>query len=574
MGWVLSCEMGQTSRCRSRSAEEKATLSHASRGECEADLAQSETPCTWRSPLYGTWEVSFAPGRHAGTIHEGRNRTVNMYADEKSDKVIVPQKQPNNGGCPSAEAVEGRALPKGNTGQATAVRTLSRVAASSGLAGVRQAARQRKDVQFTALLHHITVPLLADSYYALKRGSAPGIDGITWQAYGNNLYGKLIELHSRIHTGCYKARPARRTMIPKADGSERPLNILCLEDKIVQQAVVYVLEAIYEADFMGFSYGFRPGRGQHDALDAVSVGIIRKQINWVLDADIQQFFDAMDHDWIMTFLQHRIGDKRLLRLIRKWLKVGVMNGDHAERNEVGSPQGAVVSPILANIYLHYAFDLWANTWRKRRACGDIIIIRYADDVVLGFEHESDAQLFQQHLHQRLKAFDLNLHPDKTRLIRFGRYAIRDRKRLGLGKPETFDFLGFTHYCSNARWSGNFIIVRKTIKKRLRATLKRIKAELRRRLHDSVVDTGKWLSRVLQGHLNYFSVSGNSPSIWLFFTEVRKLWLKSLRRRSQKAYINWENFVRITNRFFPRIRLLHPHPCYRFDARTRGRSPVR
>lgn len=499
---------------------------------------------------------------------------MNMYTDEKSDKAILPKKQPNNEGDPSAEAVEGRALPKGNTGQTTVVRTQSRVTTSSGLAGVRQAAQQGKDVQFTALLHHITVPLLAQSYYALKRGSAPGIDGVTWHAYGVKLDEKLTELHTRIHKGSYRASPARRRMIPKADGSERPLSILCLEDKIVQQAVVYVLEAIYEADFMGFSYGFRPGRGQHDALDAVSAGILRKRINWVLDADIQRFFDAMDHHWIMQFLQHRIGDKRLLRLIGKWLKVGVMNGHHIERSKVGSPQGAVISPILANVYLHYALDLWAHTWRQKLASGDMIIIRYADDVVLGFEHEGDALVFLEHLRQRLAAFKLNLHPDKTRLIRFGRYAIRDRKWLGQGKPETFDFLGFTHYCSKSNKSGIFIIGRKTIRKRLRATLRHIKAELRRRLHDSIAETGMWLSRVLQGHLNYFSVSGNSPSIWLLFNEVRTLWLKSLRRRSQKAYISWDKFMRLTKRFFPRIRLLHPHPCYRFDVRTRGRSPVR
>ena len=499
---------------------------------------------------------------------------MNMDADEKSDKAIVPKKQPNNEGLPSAEAVEGRALPKGNTGQTTVVRTQCRAATSSGLAGVRHAVQQGKDVRFTALLHHITVPLLEQSYFALKRGSAPGIDGVSWQAYGVKLEEKLTELHSRIHRGSYRASPARRKMIPKADGTERALSILCLEDKIVQQAVVYVLEAIYEQDFMGFSYGFRRGRGQHDALDAVSAGIYKKRINWVLDADIQRFFDAMNHNWIRKFLQHRIGDKRLLRLISKWLKVGVMNGHHVERSKEGSPQGAVISPILANVYLHYAFDLWANTWRRKKASGDMIIIRYADDVVLGFEHESEAQAFLQHLQQRLKAFDLNLHPDKTRLIRFGRYAIRDRKQLGQGKPETFDYLGFTHFCTQSRKNGAFVIGRKTIRKRMRATLRRIKVELRRRMHDSVADTGRWLTKVLQGHVNYFSVSGNSPSIWLFFNEVRYLWIKSLRRRSQKAYINWDKFLRITNRYFPRIRLLHPHPCYRFDVRTRGRSPVR
>jgi RNA-directed DNA polymerase len=497
-----------------------------------------------------------------------------MHADEKSDKVIVPKKQPNKEGMLSAEAVEGRTLPKRNTGQATAVRTQSRGTASSGLAGVRQAARQSKDVQFTALLHHITVELLEQSYFSLKRNSAPGLDGVTWQAYGENLIEKLTALHTQIHKGSYRAQPARRTMIPKSDGTERPLSILCLEDKIVQQAVVFVLEAIYEENFLGFSYGFRPGRGQHDALDALSTGIYRKRVNWVLDADIKKFFDTMDHDWLMRFLQHRIGDKRLLRLIAKWLKVGVMNGAHREFSVQGAPQGAVISPILANVYLHYVFDLWSHQWRRQKAHGDMIIIRYADDSVLGFEFEQEAKRFLQDLQERLQAFGLTLHPDKTKLIRFGRDAIRDRKRLGERKPETFDFLGFTHFCTHSRKNGAFVVGRKTIKKRMRATLQAIKIELRRRWHDPLPMTGQWIHKVLVGHMNYFSVSGNDPSIWLFFHEVQRLWLRRIRRRSQKGFMNWDRFVRITARFFPRVRLLHPHPCYRFDVRTRGRSPVR
>lgn len=497
-----------------------------------------------------------------------------MHADEKSDKVIVPKKQPNKEGMLSAEAVEGRTLPKRNTGQATAVRTQSRGTASSGLVGVRQAARQSKDVQFTALLHHITVGLLEQSYFSLKRNSAPGLDGVTWQAYGENLIEKLTALHTQIHKGSYRAQPARRTMIPKSDGTERPLSILCLEDKIVQQAVVFVLEAIYEENFLGFSYGFRPGRGQHDALDALSTGIYRKRVNWVLDADIKKFFDTMDHDWLMRFLQHRIGDKRLLRLIAKWLKVGVMNGAHREFSVQGAPQGAVISPILANVYLHYVFDLWSHQWRRQKAHGDMIIIRYADDSVLGFEFEQEAKRFLQDLQERLQAFGLTLHPDKTKLIRFGRDAIRDRKRLGERKPETFDFLGFTHFCTHSRKNGAFVVGRKTIKKRMRATLQAIKIELRRRWHDPLPMTGQWIHKVLVGHMNYFSVSGNDPSIWLFFHEVQRLWLRRIRRRSQKGFMNWDRFVRITARFFPRVRLLHPHPCYRFDVRTRGRSPVR
>ncbi len=359
-----------------------------------------------------------------------------MHGDEKSDEGVVPEKRPNNGGSPLAEAVEGRTSPKGNSRQTAAVRTQSRAAASNGLAAVRRAARQSKDVRFTALLHHVTVDLLERSYFALKRNAAPGTDGVTWQAYGENLEEKLTDLHARIQRGNYRAHPARRTYIPKPDGSQRPLSILCVEDKIVQQAVVFVLEAIFEEDFLGFSYGFRPGRGQHDALDALHAGIYRKEVNWVLDADIQGFFDAMSHDWILRFLRHRIADKRILRLVAKWLKVGITEGTQVTRSSRGAPQGAVISPILANIYLHYVFDLWSHAWRRKKASGAVIIIRYADDTVLGFQYEREARAFLQDSQARLRKFELALHPKKTRLIRFGRHAAEQRKRLGQGKPET------------------------------------------------------------------------------------------------------------------------------------------
>ena len=499
---------------------------------------------------------------------------MNKHGDEKSDEGVVPEKRPNNGSLLLAEAVEGRTSPKGNSRQAAAVRTQSRAAASSGLAAVRQAARQSKDVRFTALLHHLTIELLERSYFALKRNAAPGIDGVTWQAYGENLEENLPELHARIQRGCYRARPARRSYIPKPDGTERPLSVLCLEDKIVQQAVVFVLEAIYEADFQGFSYGFRPGRGQHDALDALHAGIYRKPVNWVLDADIQGFFDAMSHRWMLRFLRHRIQDKRILRLISKWLNVGITEGNQVTRSSRGTPQGAVVSPILANIYLHYVFDLWSHAWRRKKAAGDVIIIRYADDIVLGFQHEDEARAFLHELQERMRAFELALHPDKTRLIRFGRYAAEDRKRLGQGKPETFDFLGFTHFCTRSWITGAFVIGRKTIKKRMRARLQAIKMELRRRRHDPIAETGAWLNKVLTGHLNYFAIPLNARSVTWFFSRVQDLWRRALRRRSQRASLNWEKFSRLVDRFFPPIRILHPLPCHRFDARTRGRSPVR
>ncbi|MDP7179368.1 MAG: group II intron reverse transcriptase/maturase [Verrucomicrobiota bacterium] len=499
---------------------------------------------------------------------------MNMHAGEKSDGVIVPEKRPNKGSTLPAEAVEGRTPPKGNGGQTAAVRTQSRVAASNGLAAVRQAARQSKEVRFTALLHYITVDLLERSYYALKRNSAPGIDGVTWRVYGEDLGAKLTELHARVHRGGYRARPARRSYIPKPDGTKRPLSILCLEDKIIQQAVVFVLEAIFEEDFQGFSYGFRPGRGQHDALDALHAGIYRKRVNWVLDADIQGFFDAMSHKWILRFLRHRIADKRILRLIAKWLKVGITDGNQAVRSSRGTPQGAVISPILANIYLHYAFDLWSHVWRRKKASGDVIIIRYADDIVLGFQYEQEARAFLHDLQVRMRKFELALHPDKTRLISFGRHAAEDRGRQGQRRPETFDFLGFTHFCTRSWITGAFVIGRRTIKKRMLARLQVIKMELRRRWHDPINKTGAWLNKVLTGHLNYFAVPLNARSVAWFFARVRDLWRRRLRRRSQRAYMNWEKMRRLVDQFFPPIRILHPMPCHRFDARTRGRSPVR
>jgi len=404
---------------------------------------------------------------------------MSMHADEDSDEVVVPVKRSNKEGLPSAEIAEGRASPKGNGGQATAVRTPSRGIASSRLEAVRQAARQSRDVRFTALLHHITIDLLKQSYAALQRDAAPGIDGVTWRAYGENLEAKLTVLHERIHKGSYRARPAKRSYIPKADGSKRPLSIWCLEDKIVQQAVVSVLEAIYEQDFVGFSYGFRPGRGQHDALDALQAGIYRRRVSWVLDADIRGFFDAMAHSWIIRFLEHRIADKRILRLIAKWLKVGIVEDGRRTRGTCGAPQGAVISPILANVYLHYVFDLWVHRWRRTKASGDVIVIRYADDTIVGFQHEHEARVFLDDLKERMRAFELALHPDKT----------KQRMERGEGKPETFDFLGFTHFCTRSRKWGSFVIGRKTIKERMVRKLQAIKMELRRRMHDPIAKTG-------------------------------------------------------------------------------------
>ena len=502
-----------------------------------------------------------------GPVGKGESRTANVHVGEKSDKVILPMKQPNKGNKNPAEVVEGRTLVKGNSVETTAVRTQSRVAASSGLDAVRKVARGDKEAKFTALLHHITVDVLRRSYCNLKREAAAGIDGVTWQAYGEELESRLHELHERIQRGSYRARPARRVTIPKPDGTQRPLSIWCLEDKIVQQAVVYVLEAIFETDFLGFSYGFRPGRGQHDALDALSVGLYRRKVNWVLDADIRRFFDTMNHDWMLKFLRHRIQDKRILRLICKWLKIGVMEGGEHTRAQRGAPQGAVVSPILANIYLHYVFDLWTNVWRDKVATGDMVVIRYADDSVVGFQHKTEADRFLQMLQDRMCKFDLALHPGKTQLIRFGRYAVGQCRARGEGNPVTFDFLGFTHYCTTSRKGEWFVIGRKTVKKRMRAQLRAIKDELRKRLHAPVAEVGAWLNRVLRGHLNYYAVPGNGQSLSAFVYQVGRLWIRALRRRSQRSRMTWERFGRLRDNFFPPVRILHPWPFKRFDAKT-------
>ena len=374
------------------------------------------------------------------------NRTADVHVLEKSDCAVVPMNQPNKEGQPSAEVGEGRAQTKENIAQSHMRPTQSGKRMSQGLRGVRQAAKERKQERFTALLHHLTVDLLRDSFYALQRKAAPGVDGVTWQEYETGLEDRLVDLHSRVHRGAYRAQPSRRVYIPKADGRQRPLGIAALEDKIVQQAVVTILNQIYEVDFKGFSYGFRPGRSPHQALDALNVGIHRKRVNWVLDADIRGFFDNMSHEWTMKFVEHRVADRRILRLIQKWLKAGVSEDGQWSETKVGTPQGAVVSPLLANVYLHYVFDLWVEAWRKKVAKGDVIVVRYADDLVVGFQHRTDAERFLREFRERLAKFGLELHPDKTRLIEFGRFAVRNRKQRGEGKPETFTFLGFTHYC--------------------------------------------------------------------------------------------------------------------------------
>jgi group II intron reverse transcriptase/maturase len=471
-------------------------------------------------------------------------------------------KPANKAGQPAAEQAERRVEAEGNTSEPRMRRTPRRESVYQGLDRVRQAAKAKKKERFTALLHHVNVDLLRDAYFWLQRNAAPGVDGVTWQEYAPNLEANLVDLHERVHRGAYRALPSRRKYIAKPDGRQRPLGIAALEDKIVQRAVVAVLNAIYEEDFLGFSYGFRPGRSQHDALDALAAGITRTQVNWILDADIRSFFDSVSHDWLVRFVEHRIGDPRMIRLLRKWLKAGVMEQGVLTPTEAGTPQGAVASPLLANIYLHYVFDLWAQRWRQHHAHGQVIFVRYADDLVCGFEHAADAQRFHADLQQRMEQFALALHPDKTRLIEFGRFAAEARARRGLGKPETFNFLGFTHICGRSR-KGGFQLKRKSRRDRMRAKLRAIKEELRRRLHEPIPQQGAWLRRVVRGYFAYHAVPTNVASLSAFRHHVEDLWRRALRRRSQKDHTTWDRLARLAADFLPAPRILHPWPDARF-----------
>ena len=492
----------------------------------------------------------------------------------KSDGPVVPAKPLNKPAVVAgAEAVEGRGPAKGNTASETRPGRSAGQGVSSDLDRVRQVARRDKDVRFTALLHHVTVDRLREAYRAIQPEAAPGIDGVTWRDYGSDLEANLLDLHARVARGAYRARPVRRVFIPKADGRLRPLGVAALEDKILQRAVAEVLNAVYEEDFLGFSYGFRPGRSQHDALDALSVGIVRKKVNFVLDADISDFFTRLDQGWLERFVEHRIADERVLRLIQKWLRAGVIEDGEWSSTEAGTAQGASVSPLLSNVYLHYVFDLWADQWRRRHARGDVVLSRFADDYVAGFEHREDAERFLVDLRDRFAQFGLELQPEKTRLIEFGRYAAANRARRGDRKPETFEFLGFTHICAKTR-NGRFKLKRVTSKKKMRAKLRAVKTEIRRRWHHSIPEQGRWLASVLAGHCRYYAVPDNIRALQAFREAVIRLWLKALRRRSQRSRMPWERMRRIADRWLAQPRIHHPWPTTRFDARTLGRSPVR
>jgi group II intron reverse transcriptase/maturase len=433
-------------------------------------------------------------------------------------------------------------------------------------------ARKDEDVRFTALLGHVDLDRLRAAYLALWPKAAPGVDGVTWHDYGQDLEGNLVDLHARVHGGSYRAKPSRRVFIPKPDGRQRPLGVASLEDKILQRAVVEVLNAIYEQDFLGFSYGFRPGRGPHDALDALATGILRKRVNWVLDADFRDYFSTLDHQWLERFVEHRIADKRVLRLIQKWLAAGVIEHGRWTAFEEGVPQGGSASPLLANVYLHYVFDLWAHRWRTRHAHGDVVIVRFADDFVVGFEHREDAERFWADLRDRLAQFGLELNAEKTRLIEFGRFAARNRKARGLGRPETFRFLGFTHACAKTK-KGRFKLKRMTDSKRLQAKLRALKDELMRRRHQPIPEQGRWLASVLRGHANYYGVPDNSKALRAFRYFAAEHWYRALRRRSQRSRLTWERMQCLRDRWLPWPQITHPWPNARFDARTQGRSPV-
>jgi group II intron reverse transcriptase/maturase len=470
--------------------------------------------------------------------------------------------------------VEGRALAKGNPSQQPRDRAQDRKHLQHALERIRQVACRDKKAKLTTLWHHVyDIRHLREAYFGLKRKAAPGVDGETWQDYGVDLEGNLADLSGRLQRGAYRAKPVRRITIPKDDGRERPIGIPTLEDKIVQSAAAKVMGAVYETEFMGFSYGFRPGRSQHNALDALAVAIKCRKVSWILDADIRGFFDTIDHGWLVKFVEHRIADQRVVRHVKKWLNAGVMEDGTRTWQETGTPQGGSISPLLANLYLHHVLDLWVVKWRRTEARGEITIVRYADDFVVGFQYRDDAVRFQEELRARLAKFHLELHPEKTRLFEFGRFAAENRRQRGEGHPESFNFLGFTHSCGKTK-KGTFQVVRHTMRKKLRAKLKAVQLELKRRMHHPIPEVGIWLKAVVTGHNQYYAVPGNSQALWVFRGQLTRLWWQTLRRRSQKTRMNWQRMGRIAKRWIPYPRILHPYPEQRLCVGTCGRSPVR
>ena len=539
-------------------------MSH-DKGESDINPTESKATSMVGNIPRGNWEIPGAsPSSDVDRSEKARRHNADMHASGRSDSPVVPGKRANNAGPQTAaESVEERGLTKENDGQTQRDRTQCRVPRSRGLHGVREAARRDKKMRFNNLLSHVTLELLRVSFLELKKQAAPGTDGVTWAEYSENLQEKIIDLHSRVHRGTYRAQPSKRTWIPKLDGKLRPLGIAALEDKIVQRAVRTVLECIYEEDFLGFSYGYRPGRSGHRALDALSVGITTKNVNWILDADIRGFFDNINHEWLLKFLEHRIADRRLLRLLKKWLRAGVSEDGEWSPSTIGTPQGAVISPLFSNVFLHYVLDLWVDAWRKRHAVGEVIIVRYADDFVIGFRAEIDAQRCLEALKERFAKFHLELHPEKTRLIEFGRQATERRAARGDDPPETFDFLGFTHISGRAR-KGHFIIRRISALKKLKGKLKELKDKLKKMVHSDLAEVGAWLSSVYKGWCNYHAVPLNSVRLFQFRTAIQQIWLRVLRRRSQRARrMTWVKFGKLCRKWLPTPKILHPYPDKRF-----------
>lgn len=465
-----------------------------------------------------------------------------------------------------AEPVERRVVTERNSANRPVTATQCAGETDCGLNRIRAAADKDPTLQFNNLYHHLTLARLHSAYFNLKRRSATGIDDVTWEAYGKNLAEKLYDLHTRLHKGSYRPQASKRIWIEKSDGSKRPIGITALEDKIVQQALGWIIQSIYEADFLGFSYGFRPGRSQHNALDAVYVALTQRRISWVLDADIKGFFDNISHEWLMKFLKQRIADRKTLRLVELFLTAGAEEDGEWSKTVVGTPQGSVISPLIANIYLHYVLDLWVQQWRKKRARGEVYIVRYADDFIVGFQYQDDGELFHHQLQKRLEHFELKLHETKTRLIEFGRFAQSNRKKAGKEKPETFSFLGFVHICGVRRSDGYFAVHRITIAKKQRITIKRIKEEMYKRINMNIHLHGQWLRSVVRGFYNYYGVPGNRKSLDEFRSQICRLWLKVLRRRSHKAAkYNWFKFQRMVRRYIPSAKNCHPYPDQRLHV---------
>jgi len=497
-----------------------------------------------------------------------------MHEPGKSDSRVVPKKVSNKAWRRAAEGLEGRRLAERNSPQATTLRTQGRVRVQAALERVRQAAQAKKGVRLTALLHHIyAIETLRAAFYELERDAAPGVDGQTWEEYGQDLEAKLADLSDRVKRGTYRPRPVRRVFIPKRDGKQRPIGVMALEDKIVQRATVSVLNAVYEPEFAGFSYGARPGRNAHQALVALDQAIEKRQVNWVLDADLRDFFGSLEHAWLTRFIEHRIGDKRVVRLIQRWMAAGVLEDGAWTRSETGTPQGGNISPLAANLYLHYVFDLWIQRWRRTAARGEMVVVRYLDDFIIGFQYREDAERCLIALRERLGQFGLTLHAEKTRLLEFGRFAADNRQRRGDKPPETFQFLGFVHACGRTR-AGRFAVRRHTVGQRMRAKLKEVSEELRSRWHAPLPEVGRWLGAVVRGHCQYFGIAGNSHAIKRFRDEVCRLWRRALSRRSQRGEVSWERMHRLIRRWIPPAHIVHPYPSVQFAVMTQGRSPVR